>query len=123
VLAAACERSGPAASSAGASGGVASNQGAGKQVTITGEIEKSYTPEEVSAVKIANHVGINLNEKTPCGVTLQFPDSIKAGSHPIGDRLSGRLVPIFGEYGIFCGDDPSLSQGYQSTRGTLTIAP
>jgi hypothetical protein len=88
------------------------------QVVITGAIDKTYTPQEVYAVKIADSVGIGLDEEFPCGVSLQFPIDIQPGTYPIEDVLHEIVSDVFGRYGEVC----DLEEGhYASTAGTLTL--
>src|SRR5262245_39455049 len=57
------------------------------QVVITGAVSKTFMPTEVSAVKIGDSVGINVFEKEPCGVALQFPNDLSPGTYPMDDAL------------------------------------
>jgi hypothetical protein len=91
------------------------------QVVITGAIQKTYTPEGITAVKIDRYVGINVNEQFPCGVTLQFPIDIQPGAYPIGDRLHQPVTDIFAEYGVSCNRAGIYVGSFQSTKGTLTL--
>ncbi len=93
------------------------------QVVITGAINKTYTPKELTAVKIGDRVGINVNESDVCGVSLQVPIDIQPGTYPIEDHLHSPVVNIFGEYDApFCDDTPSeLKHVFSSTQGTLTL--
>jgi len=71
ALLAACGKSSPATSGGGETRAAASDNA--RQVVITGAINKTYSPREVAAVEIGDYVGINVNEKSVCGVSLQFP--------------------------------------------------
>jgi hypothetical protein len=94
---------------------------------ITGAVNKRYVPEDVGAVKIADRVGININEKEndPCGVSLGFPGDSQPGTYPIEDNLHSLqklvVVHVIGEYGAFCDKDGGLSDTFESTAGTLTL--
>jgi hypothetical protein len=128
LLASACGGVGPAPSGSNAPPHAATGARTG-QVVITGAINKTYTPEEAMAVKISDHVGINLNEKSVCGVSIQFPIDMKPGAYPIRDHLHVRdhlhepVVDIFGEYDAqFCDDTPvELKHTFLSTTGKLTL--
>jgi hypothetical protein len=97
------------------------------EVVITGAVNKRYTPQEINAVRIADRVGINLNEKEDdvCGVSMTFPGGLKQGTYQLGDQLHSLrqmvVVDIYGEYGTFCDEHGSLSDTFQSTQGTLTL--
>jgi hypothetical protein len=97
------------------------------EIVITGAVNKKYTPQEVAAVKIADSIGINLNEHEDdvCGVSIDFPRDLQPGSYPFGDQLHSLrqmvVVNVSGEYGTFCNEGGSLSDAYQSTQGTLTL--
>jgi hypothetical protein len=120
TILAACGESGSAPSGANAPRAAASSN-AGGQVVITGAIERTYTPGEITAVKIDKYIGINMNEQFPCGVTLQFPIDIQPGTYSIGDRLHQPINDIFAEYGISCNRAGILVGAFKSTKGTLTL--
>ena len=122
ALFAACGKSSSATSGGGESRAAASDNARTGQVVITGAINKTYTPREVAAVKIGDDIGINVNEKSVCGVSVQFPIDAQPGSYPIEDRLHQVVAKVFGEYGSFCDSGGSLSGNtYQSTNGKLTL--
>jgi hypothetical protein len=97
------------------------------EVVVTGAVNTRYVPEDVRAVKIADRVGININEKEndPCGVSLAFPDDSQPGTYAIEDSLHALqklvVVHVTGEYGAFCNTDGSLSGTFESTTGTLRL--
>ena len=122
ALFAACGKSSPAPSGGIESRADASDNARNGQVVITGAINKTYTPREVAAVKIGDDVGINVIEKSVCGVSVQFPIDAQPGSYPIEDQLHQVVTKVSGEYGAFCDSGGSLSGNtYQSMNGKLTL--
>ena len=120
ALFAACGKSSPA--TAGGNESKASAPDNARQVVITGAINKTYAPREVAAVKNGEYVGINVNEKSVCGVSLQFPIDMQPGEYPIEDKLNQVAAKVSGEYGAFCDSGGSLSGNtYESTNGKLTL--
>jgi len=107
-------RQGDTAAQAPASGG-----GPASRVVITGSVNKTYTPSEVSAVKIADAVGISLYEEFPCGVSVTFPLALQPGTCPIEDILNlAGTVKVFARYGEVCAED---ERHYASTSGKLVL--
>lgn len=88
------------------------------QVAISGAINKTYVPEEVTAVEIVDGVGISLYEEFPCGVLIQFPLDVQPGTYPIEDQLHQVITEVFGRYGELCDSDEGF---YESAQGTLTL--
>src|SRR5262245_35141637 len=87
------------------------------QITVTGVVNSKFTPEEITSIKVVDSIGINLVEKFPCGVSLQFPLNLAQGTHPLGDHLHSPVPNTFAEYSPQCGNGPI----YLSTKGTLNL--
>jgi hypothetical protein len=87
------------------------------KIVITGIVNNTFTPEEISLFKVADSVGINFVEKFPCGVSLQFPMDLKPGTYPITDHLHSPSGKVFGNYSPDCGKTGT----YMSTGGTLNL--
>lgn len=101
----------------------ASTGGTAGQVIIAGAITRSYSPSEVSAVKIGHKVKINLFLDELCGVVLQFPDTLRAGSYPMGNPVKqlGKVF-VMGEWTTpICGEGVSLEDTFRSSSGTLVL--
>jgi hypothetical protein len=88
-----------------------------RQVVISGAINKTYTPVEISAAKIMDRVGISLMEEFPCGAELRFPIDMQPGEYPIGEHMSVPLAEVIAQYSPDCGKDGS----YLSSQGTLKL--
>jgi len=87
------------------------------QVVIKGSVAKTFTPEEVSAFRLSDHVAINIVEKFPCGVSIQFPKDLKPGTYPIEDHFHSPFAKLFVEYSADCGHTGI----FMSTKGSLTL--
>lgn len=94
--------------------------GGGGKIVITGAMQKSFAPKEVSAVPIAGAVGIHLNEDDFCFVGLTFPKDLPPGTHAVEDQLNNPLVNVRGEYNA-CGPGDYAESTYRSTGGKLTL--
>jgi hypothetical protein len=93
------------------------------RVVITGAVNKTYTPSEVTAVKIADSVGISLYQDFPCGVGIQFPLDSPPGTYAIENlREHAGYAKVWARYGEggACKDDGGFF-GYESIGGTLVL--
>jgi hypothetical protein len=87
------------------------------QVTITGAINKTYTPVSIEARPIASNVYVNVNEADVGGVALQFPADAQPGVYPVEDHLHIPIGYVIADY-ITYGDNRVT---YLGTGGTLTL--
>jgi len=114
ALLTACGGSGSTSSSGRAPASAADGA---RQVVISGAINKTYTPVEISAVKINDRVGVSLIEEFPCGAELRFPIDMQPGSYPIGEHMSAPIADVIAQYSPDCGKDGH----YLSAQGTLKL--
>jgi hypothetical protein len=87
------------------------------QVTITGAINKMYTPVSIEAGPIGNNVYVNVNEADVGGVALQFPADAQPGAYSVEDHLHVPIGDVIADY-ITYGDNRVT---YLGTGGTLTL--
>jgi len=114
LLGASCGGSSSSTSGGGAS---ANSAAGGRQIVISGDINKTYTPQEITAAKIADYVGVTMIEEFPCGVELRFRIDKQPGTYAIEDHLRQPVVEVLGLYSPDCGK----SGYYMSTQGTLKL--
>lgn len=119
TLVSACGGSGATTSSGSAStpAAVGSATASARQVVISGAVNKTYTPTQVSAVKIIDRVGISVMEEFPCGVELRFPIDMQPGTYPIGEYIAAPPADVIAQYSPDCGKEGH----YLSGQGTLKL--